>query len=92
MPRFRSCKNETGNSNPPGAHLRRNRWRIRQFSRPLRRSTARRAFSFSERRTTKEGLPGSYQLRVWHENLGEEAEDVVVNAGTETKVTSELTK
>ncbi len=35
---------------------------------------------------------GSYQLRVWHETLGEEAKDVVVNAGAEANVTFELMK
>ncbi len=33
---------------------------------------------------------GSYQLRVWHETLGEEEKDVVVNAGAEANVTFEL--
>ena len=35
---------------------------------------------------------GSYQLKVWHETLGETARDVVVKPKAETKVTFELTK
>ncbi|MFB3074616.1 MAG: carboxypeptidase regulatory-like domain-containing protein [Candidatus Methylomirabilales bacterium] len=35
---------------------------------------------------------GSYQLRVWHETLGQEAKDVVVNVGAEANVTFELMK
>lgn len=35
---------------------------------------------------------GSYQLKVWHETLGETTRDVVVNPGAVTKLTFELTK
>ncbi len=35
---------------------------------------------------------GSYQLKVWHETLGEGTKDVIVNSGAETNVTLELTK
>ncbi|MFQ5930246.1 MAG: carboxypeptidase regulatory-like domain-containing protein [Acidobacteriota bacterium] len=35
---------------------------------------------------------GSYQLKVWHETLGEMTKDLIVKPGAETKVTFELTK
>jgi len=33
---------------------------------------------------------GSYQLKVWHETLGEGTKDVIVNSGAVTNVTFEL--
>lgn len=53
MPRFRSCKNETGNSNPPGAHLRHNRLAHQKTLTPSGAEHGLEGVFLSEKRTTE---------------------------------------